>query len=89
MYRLAGKPLPKAFTHHITDVHEKILCQCMNGGKFAVYVSDNDWKRYHPWTESPAVHGYVALLTSSPLASALEEQAEATSLTSSAWQDGW
>ena len=45
----------------------------MNGSKFAVYVSDNDWKRYHVWTESAAVHGYLALTESSPMSSALEE----------------
>jgi hypothetical protein len=74
MFRLAGNAVPKAFSHHIAEVHEQIFCQCMNASKFAVYVSDNDWKRYHLWTESPAVHGYVALLTGSTLASALERQ---------------
>jgi hypothetical protein len=74
MHRLGGNPVPAAFRHHAWDVYEKVLLQCLNGSKFAVYVSDNDWKRYHDWTESAAVHGYLALLESSPLASALEEQ---------------
>jgi hypothetical protein len=82
LYRLAGNAVPLAFSHHIEEVHEKVLCQCLNGSKFAVYVSDNDWKRYHVWAESAAVHGFVALMKSSPLAAALEEQAlrEASSL---------
>ncbi len=75
MYRLGGNHLPGAFRHHTRDVYEKVMLQCMNGSKFAVYVSDNDWRRYHAWTESAAVHGYLALTESSPLASALEEQA--------------
>jgi hypothetical protein len=74
LYRLAGNPVPMAFSHHIAEVHEQVVCRCLNGAKFAVFVSDNDWKRYHLWTESPAVHGFVALLKSSPLASALEQQ---------------
>lgn len=75
MYRLAGNPVPAAFRHHTQDVYEKVLLQCMNGSKFAVYVSDNDWRRYHAWTESAAVHGFIALTEKSPLASALEEHA--------------
>jgi hypothetical protein len=74
MHRLAGDRVPAAFRHHAWDVYEQVLLKCLDAGKFTVYVSDNDWKRYHAWTESPAVHGYVALLESSPLASALEEQ---------------
>ncbi len=74
-YRLAGRDPPKAFTHHTADVHEQVLLPCLNGSRFAVYVSDNDWKRYHAWTESPMTHAYVALTARSPLASALEEQA--------------
>lgn len=75
LYRLAGNPLPRAFAHHFKEVHENVIVPCLDGSKFAVYVSDNDWKRYHIWTESAAVHGYVSLVTSSPLASALEQQA--------------
>ena len=74
LYRLAGNPVPMAFSHHLAEVHDQVLCACLNGSKFAVFVSDNDWKRYHLWTESPAVHGFVALMTSSPLASALEAE---------------
>lgn len=85
MYRVGGNELPKAFAHHIGDVHQQVVQRCLNGSKFAVYVSDNDWKRYHLWTESPAVHGYVALVTSSPLASALEE--EALRNASRCWKD--
>lgn len=75
MYRLGGNEVPGAFRHHTQDVYEQVLVPCTNGGKFAVYVSDNDWQRYHAWTESAAVHGYIALTESSPLASVLEEQA--------------
>jgi hypothetical protein len=74
LYRLAGNPVPMAFSHHIAEVHEQVICRCLDGGKFAVFVSDNDWKRYHLWTESPAVHGYVGLLKGSPLGLALEEE---------------
>jgi hypothetical protein len=74
MYRLAGNPVPMAFSHHIAEVHKEVVCKCMDAAKFAVFVSDNDWKRYHLWTESPAVHGFVALIKSSSFASALEEQ---------------
>jgi hypothetical protein len=74
LYRLAGNPLPMAFSHHIAEVHQEVVCKCMDAAKFAIFVSDNDWKRYHLWTESPAVHGYVALLKSSPFAAALEEE---------------
>jgi hypothetical protein len=55
------------------DVWEQVLLPCTDGSKFAVFVSDNDWKRYHPWTESPAADGFIALTESSPLASAMEE----------------
>jgi hypothetical protein len=75
LYRLAGNPVPMAFSHHIAEVHQEVVCKCMDASKFVVFVSDNDWKRYHLWTESPAVHGFVALLKASPFASALEEQA--------------
>jgi len=74
MHLLGGSEVPRAFRHHTRDVYEKVLLPCTSGGKFAVFVSDNDWKRYHLWTESPAVDGYIALTESSPLASALEEQ---------------
>ncbi len=74
MYRLGGNPVPDALTHHVSDVYEKVLLACTNAGKFAVFVSDNDWRRYHLWTESSAVHGFLALMERSPLASALEEQ---------------
>ena len=74
MHRLAGDRVPEAFRHHAWDVYEKVLLECTNGGKFVVYVSDNHWKRYHAWTESSAVDGYVALLERSSLAAALEEQ---------------
>lgn len=74
LFRLGGRPIPLAFRHHIEDVHREIILPCMNGGKYAVFVSDNDWKRYHLWTESPVVHGYVSLLERSRLASALEEE---------------
>jgi hypothetical protein len=73
MYRLGGNPVPKAFHHHTRDVWEQVLLPCTDGSKFAVFVSDNDWKRYHLWTESPAADGFIALTESSPLASALEE----------------
>jgi len=85
LYHLAGNPLPKAFTHHTADLYEQVILQCLNGSKFAVYVSDNDWRRYHAWTESPLVHGYVALTSSSPLASALEE--ESLKKACSYWKD--
>ncbi len=75
MYRLGRNPLPGALRHHTLDVYEKVMLRCTDAARFAVYVSDNDWKRYHAWTESPCVHGYIALTESSPLASALEEQA--------------
>jgi hypothetical protein len=73
MYRLGGIPVPKAFHHHTRDVWEQVLLPCSDAAKFAVFVSDNDWKRYHLWTESPAADGFVALTESSPLASALEK----------------
>lgn len=72
MYRLGGHPIPKAFHHHTRDVWEQVLLACTDAEKFAVFVSDNDWKRYHLWTESPATDGFIALSESSPLASALE-----------------
>ncbi len=68
MHRLGGTSVPAAFRHHTLDVYEKVLLPCTDGSKFITYVSDNDWKRYHAWTESPAIHGYVALMDSSPLA---------------------
>jgi hypothetical protein len=74
MHRLGGNQVPDAFRHHTWDTYEKVLLPCTDGSKFVVYVSDNDWKRYHGWTESPAIHGYVALMHSSPLAAELEEQ---------------
>jgi hypothetical protein len=75
MYALGGNHLPGAFRHHTWDVYDKVMLACTDGDKFAVYVSDNDWKRYHAWCESAAVHGYVALTESSPLAATLEVQA--------------
>lgn len=80
MYRLAGNSVPGAFRHHTLDVYEKVMLACTDASKFAVYVSDNDWKRYHAWTESPAVHGFIALTESSPLASELEEQSLRTAV---------
>jgi hypothetical protein len=74
MHRLGGNQVPDAFRHHTWDTYEKVLLPCTDGSKFIVYVSDNDWKRYHGWTESPAIHGYVALMHSSSLAAGLEEQ---------------
>lgn len=74
MYRLAGQPLPAAYRHHTRDVYEKVMLPCTDGEKFVVYVSDCDWRRYHAWTESSAVDGYIALTESSPLAAKLEEQ---------------
>lgn len=85
MHRLGGQPVPGAFRHHTGDVYKEVLLPCTNGGKFAVFVSDNDWKRYHVWTESAAVHGYLALTESSALASALEEQA--IKLAASYWRE--
>jgi hypothetical protein len=74
MHRLGGNAVPGAFRHHTLDTYEKVLLPCTDGSKFIVYVSDNDWRRYHAWTESPMVHGYVALMHSSPLAAELEEE---------------
>lgn len=74
LFRVGDSPVPEAFRHHIADVHREVVLPCMNASGYAVFVSDNDWKRYHLWTESPVVHGYVALLERSPLAAALEEQ---------------
>jgi hypothetical protein len=54
-------------------VWEQVLLPCTDAEGFAVFVSDNDWKRYHLWTESPAADGFIALTESSSLASTLEE----------------
>ncbi len=75
MYGLTGRPLPQAFRHHARDVYEKILLRCMDGEGSFVYVSDNDWKRYHPWAESCSIHAYIAMLEQHPLAAALERRA--------------
>ena len=75
MYRVGGNAVPAAVLHHVPEVYENVMLECTNASKFGVYVSDNDWRRYHAWTESAAVHGFVALTQRSPLASALEEQA--------------
>lgn len=75
MYGLTGRPLPQALRHHARDVYEKILLPCTDGEGFFVYVSDNDWKRYHPWAESCSIHAYIAMLEQHPLAAALERRA--------------
>lgn len=75
LYWLTGRRLPQAFRHHALDVYEKVMLRCMNHEKFFVYVSDNDWKRYHAWSESVGVHAYIALLEQHPAASSLAEQA--------------
>ena len=76
MYRLGRNPLPgDAPAPHPQRV-QKVMLRCTDAARFAVYVSDNDWKRYStPGPSRPASHGYIALTESSPLASALEEQA--------------
>ncbi len=74
-YQAAGRPLPKAIQHHARDMYEKVLLRCMNRDGFFVFVPDNDWRRYHVWTESATVHCYLAFLERLPLASALESRA--------------
>jgi hypothetical protein len=85
MYWLTGRPLPEAFHHHTLDVYERILLRCMDGEGFFVYVSDNDWKRYHPWTESCSIHACIATLEQQPLAAALERRGLANAWRH--WQD--
>jgi hypothetical protein len=75
MYGLTGRPLPAAFHHHARDMYEKVLLRCMDGDGSFVYVSDNDWKRYHAWTESCSIHALIAMLEHHPLAAALERRA--------------
>ena len=75
MYQVARKPLPRAIHHHARDVYEKVMLRCMNRDGFFQYVSDNDWRRYHAWTESATVHAYLAFLEKDPLAAALESRA--------------
>lgn len=75
LYWLSGRPLPKAFHHHAREFYEKVLLHCMTADGFFAYVSDNDWKRFHCWTESCAIHGYLAMLEQHPLAASLERRA--------------
>ena len=56
-------------------MYEKVLLRCMDHDGFFEYVSDNDWRRYHPWTESATIHCYMAFLENQPLSSALEARA--------------
>lgn len=74
-YQAAGRPLPKAIHHHARNMYEKVMLGCMDHDGFFEYVSDNDWKRYHAWTESATVHSYMAFLENSPLSAALETRA--------------
>ncbi|MBN1490261.1 MAG: hypothetical protein JXA69_10110 [Phycisphaerae bacterium] len=75
LYWLTGRELPMALHHHARDVYEKLLLPCMNNEGFFAFVSDNDWKRYHIWTEACELHAYMACLEHHPLASSLEERA--------------
>ena len=75
LYWLTGRPLPRAFHHHVRDVFERVMLRCMNENRFFVYVSDNDWRRYHNWTESCVLHAYLGLMEQHQLAYTLEAQA--------------
>ncbi len=75
LYWLAGRQPPLAFRHHARDVYDRVVLPCVNHEGFVVYVSDNDWKRFHSWTESPELHAYMALLEGHTLAAGLEERA--------------
>jgi hypothetical protein len=75
MYGLAGRPLPLAFRHHAADVYEQVMLPCLDHDRFVAYVSDNDWRRYHNWTESCVLHAYLGLLEQDSLAYTLEGQA--------------
>ncbi len=75
LYWLAGRKLPMAFRHHARDLYEKALLPCMTADGFFEYVSDNDWKRYHCWTESCSVDAYMASLEGMELAAGLERRA--------------
>ncbi len=75
LYWLMGRSLPRAFHHHARDVYERVMLRCMNHERFFIYVSDNDWRRYHNWTESCALHAYLGLMDQHRLAYSLEAQA--------------
>ena len=78
MYWLTGRDLPMAFRHHAHDVYEKLMLPCMNHEGFFVYVSDNDWKRYHNWTDSCALHAYMAVLDAMKAADTTPDASEVT-----------
>ncbi len=80
MYGVAGRAMPMAFRHHARDVYERVLRPCLDHEGFFAYVPDNDWKRYHNWTESCAVHAYIATLTQDALAAGLERRALANAM---------
>ena len=75
LYWLTGTPTPKAFHHHVRHMYEKVMLHCMDHDRFFAYVSDNDWARYHNWTESCVLHGYIGLMEHDDLAYSLEGQA--------------
>jgi hypothetical protein len=75
MYWLTGRPLPAAFHHRVRGLYDKVLRRCMTADGFFVYVSDNDWKRYHCWAESCSIHAYLAMLEENNLAASLERRA--------------
>ncbi|UCD29335.1 MAG: hypothetical protein JSV03_02310 [Planctomycetota bacterium] len=75
LYWLTGRNLPHAFRHHARDMYDQLMLRCMNHDGFFVYVSDNDWQRYHNWTESTVLHAYMALMERHQLAPVLEERA--------------
>jgi hypothetical protein len=75
LYWLTGRSLPRAFGHHARDVYDRLMLRCMDHDGFVVYVSDNDWRRYHIWAMSCSLHAYMALMEGHRLAAALEERA--------------